>query len=247
MASWEPTERIAVPSSQQAWEALTFVHFAYDPAIVERLLPAPLEPDLFDGHAWVGITPFRLRAAVLPALRGPRSTYVEVNVRTYVRHPSGRDGIWFLSLDLDQAVVSAGLRLGAGLPYRRAETRIEETADAVSYVARRRRPHRKGSLRLQTLIGERMSAPPGVLETFLVGRWRAFSRRAGQLFSVPVAHQPWPLSSARLAAWESNDFLEELGLPERPREDAHVMFSPGVEARLGFPRREGRLDQHPTG
>ena len=238
MASWQPTERVSVPSAQQSWEALTFVHFAYAPEVIARLLPAPLEPDLFDGRAWVGITPFRLRASVLPAVPGPRFTYVEVNVRTYARHPNGRDGLWFLSLELDQTAVSAGLRLGAGLPYRRAETGLEETAGSVSYVARRRPPHRRGSLEMQTAVGERLPTPPGEFETFVVGRWRAFLTRAGRLFSVPVQHEPWPLTSATLTEWRSDGFLRELGLEEPEPEDAHLLFSPGVDVRLGFPRRE---------
>lgn len=235
MPSWEPARRVRIPSVQQGWEALTFVHVPYEPDVIARLLPDPLTPDLHQGRAWVGITPFRLRAAVLPVAPGPRSTHVEVNVRTYVRDREGRDGLWFLSLDLDQPIVAAGLRVAAALPYRWSDTRIEEAGTRVRYEASRRPPHRPGRLELEVEHGEPLPSPPGVFETYLVGRWLAFTTRAGRLLRVPVEHEPWPLRRARLTSWRSDRFLESLGLPE-PDADPHVLFSPGVDVRLGFPR-----------
>jgi uncharacterized protein len=235
VACWEPTEKVVVPSAQQAWEALSFVHFAYDADVIADLLPEPLTPDLHDGRAWVGITPFRLHAAVLPAAPGPRSTYVEVNVRTYVRHPDGRDAVWFLSLELNQPAVVASLRALAGLPYRWSDTSIDEQASEVRYRVRRRRPHRTGTLEMGVAVGGPLATPPGALETFLVGRWRAFTLRAGRLLCVAVEHEPWPLRTAELTDWRSESFLDSLGLPE-PTGEAHVLFSPGVDVRLGLPR-----------
>lgn len=236
MASWEPTERVAVPSAQQSWDALTFVHFAYDPDVIARLLPEPLVPDVHEGRAWVGITPFRLRASLLPVAPGPRRTYVEINVRTYVRHPDGRDAIWFLSLELDQLAVVTALRTALGLPYQRSATRIEEDGGHVTYGVRRRLPRGSGALDLQVAVGGPLERPADELETFLVGRWRGVTQHAGQLLWVPVEHQPWPLARATLTRWRSDGFLESVGLPA-PAGDPHVRFSPGVDVRLGWPRR----------
>lgn len=236
MASWQPTESVPLPSTQQGWEALTFVHFAYDPDVIAGMLPEPLVPDLHDGAAWVGVTPFRLQASVVPAAPGPRSTHVEVNVRTYVRHPDGRDGIWFLSLELDQAAVAGALRTALGLPYRWSDTWIDDRGREVGYGARRRAPHRAGELEMEVAVGEPIADPPGELEVFLVGRWRAFTEIAGELLSVPVEHESWPLATAELTGWRTSAFLESLGLPP-PDAEPHVMFSEGVDVRLGFPSR----------
>jgi uncharacterized protein len=43
---------------RQRWERLTFLHWQFDPADVERLLPAGLQADLCEGAAWVGLVPF---------------------------------------------------------------------------------------------------------------------------------------------------------------------------------------------
>lgn len=235
MASWEPTERVWVPTTQQGWESLTFVHFAYDPAVISRLLPDPLVPDVHDGSAWVGITPFRLRASLLPTVPGPRRTYVEANVRTYVRHPDGRDAIWFLSLDINQPAVVAAMRATLSLPYRWSQMRIDDDGSEVAYQVHRRPPHRPGSLKMRVALGEPLHAP-GEFETFLVGRWRAFTHRGGELLDVPVEHEPWPLVEAELTEFASDRFLSGLGLPE-PWGEPHVLFSPGVDTRIGFPRR----------
>ncbi len=82
------------------------LHWAYDPAQIRPLVPAELEVDTWDGLAWVSITPFRMvnfRLPGLPPVPG-FSTFPESNVRTYVRGPDGRDGLWFLSLGYSEAV-----------------------------------------------------------------------------------------------------------------------------------------------
>lgn len=233
MASVQPEETVRVPAVQQRWRSLTFLHVAYPPEVVAQLLPDGLEPDLFDGRAWVGITPFKMWSSVLPLASGPRVPVGEVNVRTYVRDARGRDALWFLSLELDQLAVAAALRSTIQIPYRWAEVSVERDGPMVRYRARRRPPHRAGSFALEVEVGD-AADDAGELEAFLTGRWRAFTRVAGRTLAVPVQHEPWPLRHARLVSWEG-DLLESVGLP--PAEGApHLLFSPGVDARLGWPR-----------
>jgi uncharacterized protein len=238
MASWEPAERVDVPSAQQSWESLTFLHLGYDPANLAHLLPEGLTFDTHDGLAWVGLTPFRLHASVLPAAPGPKATSVEVNVRTYVRDVYGRDGIWFLSLDIDQPAVATALRAALGLPYRWSDTWIQDQGPVVRYGAQRRAPHRPGSFTLAVEIGEPLD-DPGEFETYLVGRWRAFTDHAGTRLCVPVEHAPWRLVDGELLDWRSEGFLGNLGLPD-PITGPHVLFSPGVDdVKLGLPVAAG--------
>src|SRR2546430_2483964 len=62
-ASALPVAAVAVPSGtcpftvdarvmRQRWERLMFVHWSYEPAIVQRLLPPWLRADTFGGMAW---------------------------------------------------------------------------------------------------------------------------------------------------------------------------------------------------
>ena len=53
----------------QRWEHLLFLHWAWDPAEIQRRLPAGLTIDTFDDRAWIGVVPFfmnRIRPAYLP-------------------------------------------------------------------------------------------------------------------------------------------------------------------------------------
>jgi uncharacterized protein YqjF (DUF2071 family) len=54
----------------QRWELLTFLHWPYEPRLVQALLPPGLTVETYDGQAWVGLVPFRMRVAPfrLPAL-----------------------------------------------------------------------------------------------------------------------------------------------------------------------------------
>src|ERR1700677_1563023 len=88
------------PAMRQRWEQLTFLHWPYEPAVVQRLLPAGLRVDEFDGAAWVGLVPVFMRVATAGGTEVPwASDFCETNVRTYAVDRDGRPGIWFLSLD----------------------------------------------------------------------------------------------------------------------------------------------------
>src|SRR6185503_21169990 len=49
---------VDAPVMRQRWERLTFLHWSYEPAVVQRLLPPWLRTDTFGGMAWVGLVPF---------------------------------------------------------------------------------------------------------------------------------------------------------------------------------------------
>lgn len=85
-------------------------------------MPTELDLDLFEGEAWLGLTPFLLEVSLprlpLRLVRGP-----ETNRRTYVRGPEGERGIWFFSLDVANPLAMLGARVGFGLPAARTRNR----------------------------------------------------------------------------------------------------------------------------
>ena len=44
------------------WRDLLFLHWKYEPDLVQTTLPPGLFVDAFDGDAWVAIVPFFMRA-----------------------------------------------------------------------------------------------------------------------------------------------------------------------------------------
>lgn len=238
MVGYLPDHRLRVAVNRQVWTSLTFLHYPVPARALRPLLPAQLEPDTFDGKAWVSLTPFLMDFFGTPVLPVPlASRFVEVNVRTYVRGPDGRDGIWFFSLECSRLQVTAALRL-LGLPYQRSRTGMATPAVAagpgrrgpVRY--RSRRIDGRGHFAVEVDVGEALD--PGPLENFLTGRWNAYSHAWGQLWRTPIVHEPWPLRRAR-ARGEVRDLLGVNSLPE-PGQDLLAHFSPGVDVHIGVPR-----------
>ncbi len=233
MAGRHPEDTVRWAVSEQRWSAMTFLHWPLEPATVAALLPDGLEVDTWEGAGWVSVTPFLMedfRLASLPPA-GPLSTFPETNVRTYVRGPSGRDGLWFLSLDADSLPTVVAASTLYGVPYRWAAMTLQQQDDLVVYRSRRRMGRPAGHD-----IRARPGGPrePSGLDDWLTGRWRAYSRLAGRLAVVSVEHEPWPLRDVEVIDLEQT-LLEAGGLPP-PTEAPLAQYSPGVSVRLGPPR-----------
>jgi uncharacterized protein YqjF (DUF2071 family) len=128
----QPVTRIAM---SQTWRRLTFLHWPYEPALVERLLPPGLLLDTFDGAAWVGLVPFEIYN-----LRGIPH-FPETNVRTYVIGPDGSRAVWFFSLDAARLIAVLGARIAYHLPYFWAKMLVASEGGTIHYRSRRKRPH----------------------------------------------------------------------------------------------------------
>ena len=232
MAGRLPEVRVERPVTYQRWGWLTFLHWRFDPAVIERRLPHGFTADTFDGAAWISMTPFcmNFRLAGLPAIPGIRR-FPETNVRTYVRGPDGQDGIWFFSLEASSLPLVVGARALYGVPYVWADMTVE-VGETVRYRSRRR---------LGPPAGHDITVRPGApcegtdLDHWLSGRWRGWTRVAGRPCSVPAEHPPWFLQEATVVDFDES-LLAAAGF-DRPAEPALVRYSPGTDARLGMPRR----------
>ncbi|MEL7206645.1 MAG: DUF2071 domain-containing protein, partial [Actinomycetota bacterium] len=165
-----PTASVRRPVMLQDWNDITWLHWAYDPAVVQENLPPGLRVDTFDGRAWVGLVPFRmtrLRPPHLPPVPW-LTTFPEINVRTYVLAPDGRRCVWFWSLDAPRAPAIAVARTAFGLPYCWARASIDVVGDRVTYRSMRRWPRPASSTRVEVDVGDPI-APSDVtdLEHFL--------------------------------------------------------------------------------
>src|SRR6478672_3750252 len=157
------------PVMFQRWFHLLFLHWPVSPDMVQGTLPKGLQVDTFDGSAWVGIVPFFMRG-VRPAgfMSVPGiSNFLELNLRTYVRDLSGRPGIWFYSLDANQALAVCIARACFSLPYEFVEINATVCDGEIDY--RSRRFGSKSSLRYRYRPTEKLGeAKLGTLEFFLI-------------------------------------------------------------------------------
>ncbi len=225
-----PTGR---PAMFQRWEDLLFLHWKWDPAEIQRTLPAGLTVDTFDGAAWLGVVPFYMRA-IRPAMLPPvpwLSYFLELNVRTYAVDERGRPGVWFYSLDCNRAIPVWLARNLFHLPYEHARMRATREGGAIDYHSRRRGAAGKSHFSYRS-AGPAAEATPESLEFFLVERYRLFATRPGRAMqSGCVHHRPYPLAAAAVEEW-STDLLALNGFELPARAPDHAAFSAGVNVEV---------------
>ena len=179
------------------WCDLLFAHWRADADILRRWLPAGLELDLFEGHAYVGVVPFRMEGVAprgLPEIPGLHA-FPELNLRTYVT-VGGKPGVWFFSLDAGQKLAVRVARGLFHLPYFDARMVVEPVGDRVGFssVRANRSAAFKSTYRA---VGPTYRSKPGTLESWLTERYCLYAAdRAGLIYRGNIAHEPWPLQGA---------------------------------------------------
>jgi uncharacterized protein YqjF (DUF2071 family) len=225
---------------RQRWERLTFLHWPFDPEVVQRLLPDSLRPDVFGGAAWVGLVPFFMRVSTAGGTRLPWvSNFCETNVRTYVRDREGRTGIWFLSLDAARLGAVGVARATYRLPYFWSSMRLAARDGETGYACRRLWPGPRGTAsRIRVRAGEPYRPVElGDLDHFLTARWILFSVHGARQRFARACHPPWPLHRAQVRVLDDR-LVPAAGLPPPPGEPL-VHYSPGVEVSIGRPEAYG--------
>ncbi|MFF1811806.1 YqjF family protein [Streptomyces sp. NPDC058251] len=232
MVAYEAEQRVRVPALRASWLRQTFVHWPFRPEGVQALVPKRLVVDEYDGVAWVGLIPFVMAdvrppgiSAAVPGL----PSFAETNLRTYVRRRDGRDGLWFLSIEVACSLMVAARAVGA--PYNQGTLRVSASGDTVTYTGSRRTGG--ASYRLVVRPGDPIE--PTARDVWLTSRWRAYTRRMGLVWETPVEHEPWPLADATVEVLEES-LTTAAGLPA-PLGEPVVHYSQGVRhVRLGVSR-----------
>ena len=235
---------VAQPVMLHEWCNLTFLHWRYQPSVVQRLLPLGLEVGTFDRSAWVGLVPFEM--VVTPPTRHEvpwLSRFPETNVRTYVRAADGSTGVWFLSLDAARLAAVVTARSTYRLPYYWSAMSVRSKPLRVQYRSKRRWPGRRGARSAVTVdIGAPFGDDElGALDHWLTARFRLYAATRGGIRTARAAHPPWPLYRADVVHLD-DELVVAAGLPA-PIGDPLVHWSPGVAVDIGLPEHLG-LPKH---
>ncbi|MFO0941303.1 MAG: DUF2071 domain-containing protein [Pirellulales bacterium] len=243
----EPTlEQRIEPSRQpkrwfcmwQTWQHLAFIHWRFPAEELQKKLPPGLTIDQFDGSAWLGLVPFRMRAirpVGLPALPW-LSYFLEMNLRTYVYDRHGRPGVWFFSLDCNQPIAVRIARRLFHLPYYDARM-SEVCSDGEQSTYKVQRRGETGTPQEETLkyrLMEDLPKPlPGTLEHFLLERYLLFAWDAGRqrLLSGQVHHTPYPPCGLELEHWITTP-IKQAGLTAPKTPPDHCIASRGVKVKV---------------
>lgn len=182
----------------QTWDNLLFAHWRVPAETIAHHVPQGLEVELYDGSAWLGVTPFvltgfRLRGA--PPVPG-LSTFPELNVRTYVT-VGEKPGIWFFSLDAASRLAVEGARRAYKLPYHYAHMSAAQRANGVEYSAARADGSDHRFEAAYRPAGEAFTAAANSLEWFLTERYCLYAVDRGRLHRAEIQHPPWRLRTAQ--------------------------------------------------
>jgi uncharacterized protein YqjF (DUF2071 family) len=186
----------------QTWHDLLFAHWRVDAALLASKIPAPLQLDLFEQQAWLGVVPFRMTNVSprgVPALPWI-SAFPELNVRTYVR-VGGKPGVFFFSLDATNPLAVRVARWMFRLPYFQASMTIEAQGEGIHYRSRRAASASNGAA-AELIASYRPTGPvfharEGSLDYFLTERYCLYTVDArARAYIVEIHHPRWPLQTA---------------------------------------------------
>jgi uncharacterized protein YqjF (DUF2071 family) len=211
----------------QSWHNLLFAHWPVDAALLRSRMPPGLPLDLYDGHAWIGVVPFRMTNVgprLLPALPWV-SEFAELNVRTYVT-VGGKPGVYFFSLDAESALAVAAARSLLHLPYFTAQMQVHCEARRVDYSSRRVGDGGPAELVARyEPTGPTFHAEPGTLDHFLTERYCLYNVDARfRAYRLEIHHPPWTLQRAE-ATFAVNTMTEAAGV-RLPAISPVLHFSP---------------------
>lgn len=184
----------------QTWHDLLFAHWQVDAAALRERLPAGFELDLFDGHAWLAVVPFRMTNVAprgIPSLPW-MSSFPELNVRTYVR-VRGVPGVYFFSLDAANPIAVWIARTFVHLPYYSASMQLEPRHGWIDYKSRRTSSRGKPAELVASYRPTEDVREPveGTIEYFLTERYCLFTvDGAARTRRLDIHHPPWRLQAA---------------------------------------------------
>jgi uncharacterized protein len=223
----------------QDWQNLLFAHWPLAPEELRALVPSELTLDLYDGRAWLAITPFRIRelrpggVSVLPVA----SSFLELNVRTYVSL-EGRPGVYFFSLDAGSLAAIWGARVFYRLPYWKAAMAAEVNGERINYRSRRTHGPRPAEFEAgYAPSGPEAESQPGSLEHFLTERYCLYTvtRRSRRIYRAEIHHLPWPLQPAE-ADIRKNTMAEVAGI-RLPESNPVLHFARDLRVLVWAPQR----------
>lgn len=224
------------PVMYQSWRKLLFLHWQFDPDIIQSLLPPGLTVDTYDDSAWIGIVPFfmrKIRPAWSPSVPYI-SNFLELNVRTYAYDENGTPGVWFLSLSANRWLAVQLARSLFHLPYFWSQmSALEEDQNWIDYRCRRFSDPLKQTCRYQYRgVGTPAPAEEHTLEFFLIERYILFALLGnGKIATGQVHHTPYEIQPAEVEVY-SEEVLQLDGLNLPSSSPVSALYSEGVDVEV---------------
>lgn len=221
----------------QEWHDVLFLHWPIAPELMKPNIPEDLELDLFDGSAWVSLVLFlakHTRPRFLPPLL-KAGTYLELNVRTYVKYKE-KSGVFFFSLDADSPLIVQAANMGNFMPYRHAQMAMEKHKNTWRFESTRTH---ENSFPEHLNLSFRLDSNPFIytgLEYWLTERYCLWTKPKKRLVRVDIEHAPWELSYVKgtvyrntMANFLSVPFIQEQAITHYAKKRTVRFYPPVLE------------------
>lgn len=216
----------------QRWRELLFMHWPVPVEAMRAVVPEPLELDLWEGQAWVGLVPFAMEG-VKPwwAPELVAFNFLETNVRTYVLH-NNEPGVYFLSLEAASTVAVEVARWRWSLPYYRAQMSMQPQEDGSVLYRSHRTQDSQADLSVHYKVGEPLGpSQPGTLEHFFLERYLLFTQRNQEILRGQVYHTPYPAQRAQVLSIDET-LIQATGLPPTQGLPVLAHYAQGVDVDI---------------
>jgi uncharacterized protein YqjF (DUF2071 family) len=176
------------------WRSLLMVNYVVDPVLLEPLVPAGTELDLWNGRAYVSVVGFRfLRTKVLGLPVPFHGNFDEVNLRFYVRRRADgawRSGVTFVKEIVPRRAIAFVARKLYNENYVRLPMRSEVTIPGSVRYAWRHAGAWEGLS--ATTDGDACVPAAGSEESFITEHYWGYARqRDGSTVEYGVEHPQW--------------------------------------------------------
>jgi hypothetical protein len=214
-----PVPRSAAPSPRRRpfltaeWRHLVMLNYEVERGLLEPLVPAGTELELWQGRTLVSVVGFKFSNTRVRGIRVPfHHTFDEVNLRFYVRRelPTGemRRGVVFVREFVPRAAIALVARIAYNEPYRAVAMRSTVPATPVAAPGRITYEWRTGA-RWQRLAATAVGAPAdpaSASEAAFITQhhWGYTRQRDGGTVEYNVEHPVWRVWDAALPELEAD-------------------------------------------
>jgi len=218
----------------QTWQHLLFLHWPVPIQLLRDYIPSSLEIDTYEQTAWISIIPFQIRNMRLrmtPSIPYVRS-YLELNVRTYVRC-GGIKGVYFFSLDADKWHAVLGARM-ATLPYFYAKMGFQHNENRYIFTSERYGMETIAFDGSYYVTSNTYYPEPGSLDYWLSERYFLWTHKFGHLYRIGIHHEPWKLQqgNATIHRQSMTPFLPDTVFTSPPK----VTYALSKRALFWYPK-----------
>lgn len=181
---------------EQQWDDLLFIHWPVPYEVLRPYVPEALELETYAGHAWIGVIPFRASKNRPRCLPWSLGSFVELNVRTYVRFYD-EPGVYFFSLDASNLLTVAGARGLFSLPYHDAKMQMVRNGGDIHFTSQRfTSGNQKSFYASYRPLPRTYYAKENSLTYWLTERYCLYTLRGNRILKGPISHSPWLLQDA---------------------------------------------------